>query len=465
MYSAEASQRHRSLPLNVVNVAPNASTISRSSINDASSGIITSDNGIDNGRNLHPATVANPIGIAGRPKHIRHGLDLSDIFQRHTVDGGDGEGDNGGTHASALADITNATRTGTNNMNDRNGNSTINSNRNDAASSPDKPLETNAYNNAATVSQYVDATVNRIQNMVTHNATTRHLATMFHDAADKVKVKETTLTEFLNSQRASKKNTNMNPFGNQVFEDRAHNAFEFDENQQSRDKASVKCEESTSAPVRAHFRSFPRTSPSLLYRNQQHQQQHQNYTQTVLTDVLSPSVIGPTNIRVVTTEERERRDMEMREALKTISLSMEPPPHNMDVGRLWVLETLKENTGDTSFIYVIIDFLLGTPFEIVRAIWHYIILEIHLAYNLGLLYVTFYTTPPLIFFVIGLTLFWIKVIYEIYRDIMHRDDPNYSSNVPKEMSIAAAISASMGFVLNIKAQGGDITEAWWRGEE
>jgi hypothetical protein len=457
MYSAEASQRHRSLPLNVVNVAPNVSTSSRSSINDASSGIIISDNGIDNGRNLHPATVANPIGIAGRPNHIRHGLDLSDIFQRHTVDGGDGEGDNGGSHASALADITN-------NINDRNGNSNINSNRNDAASSPDKHLETNAYNNAATVSQYVDATVNRIQNMVTHNATTRHLATMFHDAADKVKVKETTLTEFLNSQRASKKNTNMNPFGNQVFEDRAHNAFEFDENQQSRDKASVKCEESTSAPVRAHFRSFPRTSPSLLYRNQQHQQ-HQNYTQTVLTDVLSPSVIGPTNIRVVTTEERERRDMEMREALKTISLSMEPPPHNMDVGRLWVLETLKENTGDTSFIYVIIDFLLGTPFEIVRAIWHYIILEIHLAYNLGLLYVTFYTTPPLIFFVIGLTLFWIKVIYEIYRDIMHRDDPNYSSNVPKEMSIAAAISASMGFVLNIKAQGGDVTEAWWRGEE
>jgi hypothetical protein len=457
MYSAEASQRHRSLPLNVVNVAPNVSTSSRSSINDASSGIIISDNGIDNGRNLHPATVANPIGIAGRPNHIRHGLDLSDIFQRHTVDGGDGEGDNGGSHASALADITN-------NINDRNGNSNINSNRNDAASSPDKHLETNAYNNAATVSQYVDATVNRIQNMVTHNATTRHLATMFHDAADKVKVKETTLTEFLNSQRASKKNTNMNPFGNQVFEDRAHNAFEFDENQQSRDKASVKCEESTSAPVRAHFRSFPRTSPSLLYRNQQHQQ-HQNYTQTVLTDVLSPSVIGPTNIRVVTTEERERRDMEMREALKTISLSMEPPPHNMDVGRLWVLETLKENTSETSFIYVIIDFLLGTPFEIVRAIWHYIILEIHLAYNLGLLYVTFYTTPPLIFFVIGLTLFWIKVIYEIYRDIMHRDDPNYSSNVPKEMSIAAAISASMGFVLNIKAQGGDITEAWWRGEE
>lgn len=457
MYSAEASQRHRSLPLNVVNVAPNVSTSSRSSINDASSGIIISDNGIDNGRNLHPATVANPIGISARPKHTRHGLDLSDIFQRHTVDGGDGEGDNRGSHASALADITN-------NINDRNGNSNINSNRNDAASSPDKHLETNAYNNAATVSQYVDATVNRIQNMVTHNATTRHLATMFHDAADKVKVKETTLTEFLNSQRASKKNTNMNPFGNQVFEDRAHNAFEFDENQQSRDKASVKCEESTSAPVRAHFRSFPRTSPSLLYRNQQHQQ-HQNYTQTVLTDVLSPSVIGPTNIRVVTTEERERRDMEMREALKTISLSMEPPPHNMDVGRLWVLETLKENTGDTSFIYVIIDFLLGTPFEIVRAIWHYIILEIHLAYNLGLLYVTFYTTPPLIFFVIGLTLFWIKVIYEIYRDIMHRDDPNYSSNVPKEMSIAAAISASMGFVLNIKAQGGDITEAWWRGEE
>lgn len=92
-------------------------------------------------------------------------------------------------------------------------------------------------------------------------------------------------------------------------------------------------------------------------------------------------------------------------------------------------------------------------------------MQIHLVYNLGLLYATFYSTPPLMAFVIGLTLFWMKVVYELYRDIMHRDDPLYSSNVPKEMSIAAAISASMGFVLNMKAQEGDLTDAWWRGED
>lgn len=218
----------------------------------------------------------------------------------------------------------------------------------------------------------------------------------------------------------------------------------------------------------AHFRSHPRTtSPSYFryhpYNNTNH---FTGATQNVMADAISPSVIGPTNIRFVTTTEREARDRQVTEALNIISQSMEPPIHNIDRYKDWILDKLRIDSLDErhqTMIYKFADFMMGMPLTIFRAFWHYVIMEIHLVYNLGLLYVTFYTTPPLMAFVVGLTLFWMKVVYELYRDIMHRDDPIYSSNVPKEMSIAAAISASMGFVLNMKAQGGQITEAWWRG--
>lgn len=196
--------------------------------------------------------------------------------------------------------------------------------------------------------------------------------------------------------------------------------------------------------------------------------------QTVMADAISPSIVGPTNIRFVTTVEREQRDKQVTEALNIISQSMEPPIHNVDRYKDWLLNGLKSDgtqnygayDGDTdeNYLYRIMSFLLGTPLTIFRFFWHYIILEIHLVYNLLLLYFTVYATPPIFFFIIGLTLFWIKVIYELYRDIMHRDDPVYDSNIPKEMSIAAAISASFGFILNMRAQNGEITEAWWRGE-
>lgn len=189
----------------------------------------------------------------------------------------------------------------------------------------------------------------------------------------------------------------------------------------------------------------------------------------VFIDNLTPNeAIGLTsNIKFITTEEREQRDKQVTEALNIISQSMEPPVHNVDRYKNWLLKefhTNEQEAANQSEFYKFLSFLLGTPLTLLRAFWHYVILEIHLAYNLVLLYSTFFVTPPIIYFIIGLTLFWIKVLYELYRDILHRDDPLYSSNVAKEMSIAAAISASFGFILNIKAQQGEINEAWWLGE-
>ena len=220
----------------------------------------------------------------------------------------------------------------------------------------------------------------------------------------------------------------------------------------------------------AHFRSYPRTtSPNSYFRYHPHNTPHFTAaTQNVMTDAISPSVVGATNIRFVTTTERDVRDRQVTEALNIISQSMEPPVHNVDRYKDWLLDKLRIDNLDEQHqtaIYRVINFMTGLPLTLFRAFWHYVVMQIHLVYNLGLLYATFYSTPPLIAFVIGLTLFWMKVVYELYRDIMHRDDPLYSSNVPKEMSIAAAISASMGFVLNMKAQEGKLTSAWWKGED
>lgn len=220
----------------------------------------------------------------------------------------------------------------------------------------------------------------------------------------------------------------------------------------------------------AHFRSYPRTtSPNSYFRYHPYNTPHFTAaTQNIMADAISPSVVGATNVRFVTTTERDVRDRQVTDALNIISQSMEPPVHNVDRYKDWLLEKLRIDTLDEQHqtaIYRVSNFMMGSPLMIFRAFWHYVVMQIHLVYNLGLLYATFYSTPPLMAFVIGLTLFWMKVVYELYRDIMHRDDPLYSSNVPKEMSIAAAISASMGFVLNMKAQEGDLTDAWWRGED
>lgn len=220
-------------------------------------------------------------------------------------------------------------------------------------------------------------------------------------------------------------------------------------------------------PQRSHQRSYPRTSPqSHIYYQPNYR--YEPTTQNILADVINPSVVGQTNVRFVTTEERDRRDRQVTNSLGMIAQSLEQPVHYTDVATNWLLDSLRiEGLPEEMqpWYYKTVNFLVGYPFSILRTIWHYTILEINFIYNLTLLFVSFYRTPPVSAFVIGISLFWIKILYELYRDILHRDDALYQSNVPREMSLAAAISASMGFILKMKAQEGDITDAWWRGEE
>ncbi|KAG0668823.1 hypothetical protein C6P42_004701 [Pichia californica] len=214
-----------------------------------------------------------------------------------------------------------------------------------------------------------------------------------------------------------------------------------------------------SIPPRAHFKQ---SSSSLTHHN------NNSNSQNIMMDAVSPSLIGETNVRFVTTHEREVRDRQVTQALNMISQSVEPPEHNVDRFKDWVLEFLyDENVSESKqhTYYFVAKYILGWPLWIARQIWNYVILQIHLAYNLTLLYASFFITPRIAFFVIGFTMFWVKIIYELYRDIMHRDDPVYNSNIPREMSFAAAISASFGFVLKVKAETGDISDAWWRNEE
>lgn len=272
------------------------------------------------------------------------------------------------------------------------------------------------------------------------------------------------LTDFY-SQRTKKALHKMCEMGSKDLNKSEHNHAgrgNQNENRQHHFYQNVEMTQQTASSSK----SVPRSSHNHPYY---HNHNNNMPTQTVMVDAINPSVVGPTNIRFVTTDEREQRDIQLTQALNIISESMKPPDHNVDVIRNWVLDECKPNEGSADnscyvYFYKLLAWFMGTPFTILRTIWNYIILEIHLVYNLGLLYLTFCATPPLCYFIIGLTLFWMKVIYEIYRDIMHRDDPAYVSQVPKEMSIAAAISASMGFVLNMKAKNGEINKAWWRGE-
>jgi hypothetical protein len=296
-------------------------------------------------------------------------------------------------------------------------------------------------------SQTVRRNSQYFSNMIIQN--TQHLKDLFKENAIKMK---NTINDLTNSHISTTKLPHCN------------RQIEQDENSIYNNRFIQELPMSNISLPKSHFRS----SPKILST-------HSNFyidnnipdTQNVMFDAFSSRAVNPTNIRFVTTEAREIRDKQITHALNIISQSMEPPSHNADKYREWLLNELKpEEEVSGSFnakAYKIVNFMMGTPFTVLRALWHYIILEIHLAYNLTLLYFTAITTPPLYFFVIGLILFWFKVIYELYRDIMHRDDPLYASNVAKEMSIAAAISASMGFVLNIKAQSGAITTAWWKG--
>lgn len=201
-----------------------------------------------------------------------------------------------------------------------------------------------------------------------------------------------------------------------------------------------------SAPVRGPARNtFPRSYATL----------------TALHDGPPPDAFTARLYNARTPPSSGKRDRERRlmHAISVVTATLEPPHHYIDDLRNYIRDKL-----DHSSLRIVrwwSNFILGFPFVLLRAIWHYVILEMHLFYNLGLLYYTVIATPELIYYVIGMSLFWIRIVYEVYRDILHRDDPIYTSTMAGELSIAAAISAGMGFIVKIKMDQGIITESWW----
>ncbi|GMG21488.1 unnamed protein product [Ambrosiozyma monospora] len=100
-------------------------------------------------------------------------------------------------------------------------------------------------------------------------------------------------------------------------------------------------------------------------------------------------------------------------------------------------------------------------FSVGRFIWHYVIMEIHLMFNLMLIFWSVVDTPPLLAFAIALILSWIRIIIEIYRDKLHVDEIGYESRTGRQLSITSALHASLGFILKAKIENGVIGSTWW----
>ncbi|KAH3670543.1 hypothetical protein OGAPHI_001058 [Ogataea philodendri] len=186
----------------------------------------------------------------------------------------------------------------------------------------------------------------------------------------------------------------------------------------------------------------------------------------------TPMTYATTSHGIVVAPERDKNQEErLARALEIISMSMLPPRHTLDDlrQRLYAWLIGKDKNEEITLQQVrevprwkrFLIYLLGPPLDMFRSFSQYFILEAHILYNIPLLMVSIATTPPLIFYVIGFVLFWIKVIYELYRDIVHRDDPIHTSFLSRELALMATVSASYGVVMKFKTEAGVLTEAWW----
>ncbi|ESX02949.1 hypothetical protein KL918_002277 [Ogataea parapolymorpha] len=175
---------------------------------------------------------------------------------------------------------------------------------------------------------------------------------------------------------------------------------------------------------------------------------------------------------LVVTQERDKEQEErLARALEIISASMLPPQHTIDQIRKRIYSyLLGDNQVETVHINEVKDiprwkrliiYLMGPPLDGLRSFSQYVILQIHILYNVTLMMVSIVSTPPLIFYVVGFVLFWTKVVYEMYRDVVHRDDQFHTSFLSRELALMATISASYGVVMKFKTEAGIITEAWW----
>ncbi|KAG7695536.1 hypothetical protein KL930_003534 [Ogataea haglerorum] len=174
---------------------------------------------------------------------------------------------------------------------------------------------------------------------------------------------------------------------------------------------------------------------------------------------------------VVTQERDKEQEQRLARALEIISASMLPPQHTIDQIRKRIYSYLlghkQEEAPHISEIKDIprwkrvVLYLMGPPLDRLRSFSQYIILQIHILYNVTLMMVSIVSTPPLIFYVVGFVLFWAKVVYEMYRDVVHRDDQFHTSFLSRELALMATLSASYGVVMKFKTEAGIITEAWW----
>ncbi|KAG7695866.1 hypothetical protein KL933_002548 [Ogataea haglerorum] len=174
---------------------------------------------------------------------------------------------------------------------------------------------------------------------------------------------------------------------------------------------------------------------------------------------------------VVTQERDKEQEQRLARALEIISASMLPPQHTIDQIRKRIYSYLlghkQEEAPRISEIKDIprwkrvVLYLMGPPLDRLRSFSQYIILQIHILYNVTLMMVSIVSTPPLIFYVVGFVLFWAKVVYEMYRDVVHRDDQFHTSFLSRELALMATLSASYGVVMKFKTEAGIITEAWW----
>ncbi|ODV86816.1 hypothetical protein CANARDRAFT_21803 [[Candida] arabinofermentans NRRL YB-2248] len=171
--------------------------------------------------------------------------------------------------------------------------------------------------------------------------------------------------------------------------------------------------------------------------------------------------LQPISEEHVVPSKEEVREQKIEEVLEIISQSMNPPQHLVDAMRSRTLVALDTYAPENSIIKKLIVFLLGKPFSLARCFVNYFILEFYVIYNVTLLMVSIFDTPEIGYYILGFVLFWMSILFELYRDIVHRDDPFFRSNLSRELSLGAAMSASYGIVLKFKTQTGQITEDWW----
>lgn len=171
-----------------------------------------------------------------------------------------------------------------------------------------------------------------------------------------------------------------------------------------------------------------------------------------------PSPIAPQLIRsgvhYITSEERAQRDRQVVHALNVISQSMEPAVRTVDAVREHILKCCHPEEGaKPTKVQELVSFLLGIPFAVVRCLWNFVALQAYLIFNLTLIFGLFLGFPiHLGLFIIGMFLFWLKIIYDVIQDIMHRDDPLYQSNLSADATVGTLLSASVAIYYTYSEQ-------------